>query len=279
MLHDASGPAWRQTMYLPLGHASLESAELAIVVLGRFASTGGFDLRQTPKRICLHLIHAGDGIVEMGDQRWRAGAGTAFCMYPGVPVHYLDLPGKPWRYTWIHLGGTRAVELASALGGSATAWCREGLLIRQVGGLLDEIEAAFRSEDHSPFYPQAAAWRLLDALSPPAAAGDRTAHLAAAVRRILDEQYAAPLKLGALAKQLGVDRSTVFRRFQGLYGQPPKAYLDRLRLEHAAALLRDGALGVGDVARRCGYASAHRFAKAFRARFGVPPSRYREKTD
>jgi AraC-like DNA-binding protein len=200
--------------------------------------------------------------------------GTVFCFYPGYFVHYADRRDRPWRYTWLGMTGTSAEALATRLGGPGP-WCRDDLPVTEVISLLDAIEAAFRSEDHSPFYPQAAAWRVLDGLSPRSAGDDRTGHVAAAVRRILDQQFAAPLKLGALARQLGVDRSTVFRRFHALYGCPPKTYLDRLRLDHAAALLRDGAIGIADVASRCGYASAHRFAKAFRARFGVAPSRYR----
>jgi AraC-like DNA-binding protein len=275
MLHDASGRTWRQTMFVPAAGSELERSEVAVEVLGRFASHGGFELTQTPRRINVHIVHDGDGTVTMGGGSWRVRAGSVFCFYPGHFVHYADRRERPWRYTWIGLVGTSAEALSSRIGGQSGPWCRDDLPVAQVTGLLDAIEAAFRSEDHSPFYPQAAAWRLLDGLSPRSAGEDRTGHLAVAVRRILDEQFAAPLKLGALARQLGVDRSTVFRRFQALYGSPPKTYLDRLRLDHAAALLRDGALGVAEVAGRCGYASAHRFAKAFRSRFGVAPTRYR----
>lgn len=275
MMHDASGPTWRQTAFVPSAGQELERSDAAISTLGRFASHGGFDYRQVPARVGIHIVHAGEGVVEMGGRSWRAGPGSVFTFAPGVGVHYADQPGRPWRYTYLWLIGTRASELSAQLGGQPGPWCRDDLSTDRAAGVLDEIEAAFRSEDHSAFFPQAAAWRLLDALSPSRAAGDRTAHLAASVRRILDAQYAMPLKLGALAGQLGVDRSTVFRRFQALYGSPPKAYLDRVRLDHAAALLRDGALDIAAIARRCGYASAARFAKAFRQRFGAAPSKWR----
>ncbi len=275
MLHDASGPTWRQTCFVPAAGPELEGSEVAIEVLGRFTSRGGFDLRQVPRRVSVHVVHAGEGSVEMGGRRWRAGPGSVFTFAPGFDVHYSDHPDRPWRYSWFTLVGTRARELAAQLGDEPGPWCRDDLPVGRVIGLLDEVEGAFRSEDHSSFFPQCAAWRLLDALSPRTPGSDRTAHLASAVRRILDEQFALPLKISSLAGQLGVDRSTVFRRFQALYGCPPKTYLDRQRLEHAVALMRDGALGMADVAQRCGYASAHRFSKAFRARFGVAPTRFR----
>lgn len=275
MLHDASGPTWRQTCYLPAAGPELERSELALALIGRFASRGGFEMRQVPRGHVLHLVHAGDGVVEADGRPFRCTAGSVFCFAPGVAIHYHDRRERPWRYTWVVIVGTRAGELCARLGGREGFWARDDLAVARARGLLDEIEAAYRSEDHSPFFAQAAAWRVMDALSPSVVAGDRVGHLATAVRRILDEQYAMPMKIAALASQLGIDRSTLFRRFRELYGCAPKEYLDRVRLDHAAALLRDGALAVGDVARRCGYAGAPRFAKAFRARFAIAPSRYR----
>ncbi len=274
MLHDASGPTWRQTCFLPAAGPELERAEAAIAVLGRFTSTGGFDLRQVPRGYVLHLVHAGAGVVEADGRAHAVAAGSAFLFAPGVSIHYHDRPGWPWRYTWLVFTGTRAGELLARVGGRDGFWARDDLPLARVAGVLDEIEGAYRSESHSPFYAQAAAWRVLDGLSA-AVSGDRVGHLATAIRRILDERYRSPLKIGALARQLGVDRSTLFRRFSELFGCPPKTYLDRVRLEHAAALLRCGAIGVGEVAGRCGYAGARRFAKAFKARYGVAPSRFR----
>lgn len=274
MLHDASGPTWRQTCFLPATAPKSGAVELTIEVLGRFASKGGFDFRQTPKFPCLHIVHAGEGFYRAAGEEWRIGPGSVFSFEAGTSVHYGDARAKPWRYTWLNFSGTRAGEMIARLGGRKGPWSRDDLPHQRLRGVLDEIEAAFRSEDHSWFYAQGAAWRVLDALSPPSAGADRSERAAQSLRNILDAHFAADLKLAALAKHFGVDRSTLFRRFRAVYGASPKQYLDRVRLEHAAALLRDGALSVADVAQRCGYAGAPRFAKAFKARFGTAPSRF-----
>lgn len=273
MLHDASGPTWSQTCFLPGPGTDTAQADLAVQVLGRFLSRGGFDHQQVPGHVSLHLVTAGDGVLLAQGQRWQIGPGGIFTFVPGVPVRYLDAKDRPWRYTWCVLTGRQAEAIAEQLGGSRGVWARAYLPCRAALGVLDAMEAAFRSEDHSPYYAQAAAWQLVDALSPRRHVVDRTGHLAVAIRRILEEQYAAPLKLGTLARQLGVDRSTVFRRFQALYGCSPKVYLDRWRLAHGQALVRDGGLSIAAIASRCGYASAQRFSKAFAARYGMAPSR------
>ena len=51
--------------------------------------------------------------------------------------------------------------------------------------------------------------------------------------------------------------------------------LSRWRLETPAGLLRDGVLGLGEIASRVGYESEAAFSKAFRRRFGAPPGAYR----
>ena len=79
----------------------------------------------------------------------------------------------------------------------------------------------------------------------------------------------------SLAEAVGMSRSRFAARFTALVGEPPLAYLSRWRLETAAGLLQDGALGVGEIASRVGYESDAAFSKAFRRRFGAPPGAYR----
>ncbi|MFW5844634.1 MAG: helix-turn-helix transcriptional regulator [Planctomycetota bacterium] len=49
-------------------------------------------------------------------------------------------------------------------------------------------------------------------------------------------------------------------------------YHQHLRLELAASLLRDGDLGVAQVAARMGFETAFHFSRAFRRWYGQPPS-------
>ncbi len=65
------------------------------------------------------------------------------------------------------------------------------------------------------------------------------------------------------------------KTFQAVYGEPPQAASTRLRLAHAARLLRDGRLAVSEVGAACGFENNCSFSRAFRAQFGLPPSLYR----
>ncbi len=65
------------------------------------------------------------------------------------------------------------------------------------------------------------------------------------------------------------------RTYFQLYGESPQAACARLRLEHAAGLLRDTKMMVGEVAAASGFDNCCSFARAFRARYGVSASHYR----
>lgn len=89
--------------------------------------------------------------------------------------------------------------------------------------------------------------------------------------RLIRADPLAPLDLARLAAVAGVSPFHFARRFRALVGESPIAHLRRLRLEHAAELLREGA-SVTEVAHRVGYADSAHLATAFRRAFGQSPS-------
>lgn len=92
-------------------------------------------------------------------------------------------------------------------------------------------------------------------------------------RSVIDADPAAAPCVGELARRVGLSPSRLSRGFASLFGQTVHAYVIRRRLEAAAALLDEG-MGVGQAARRVGYAKLGNFAAAFRRAYGVTPSAY-----
>ncbi len=84
-----------------------------------------------------------------------------------------------------------------------------------------------------------------------------------------------PVRLAELAERGNVSVWYFTKTFQALYGEGPQAASTRMRLAHAARLLRGSRLSVGEAGAACGFENNCSFSRAFRARFGMPPSRYR----
>lgn len=87
-----------------------------------------------------------------------------------------------------------------------------------------------------------------------------------------------PLRLSEVAQKVAFtsagNLSRLFRRHHGLGFQ---AYLQKIRLEKAAELLRTTRLPVARIARRVGCRDASRFGQHFKRCFGAPPAQWRRR--
>ena len=83
--------------------------------------------------------------------------------------------------------------------------------------------------------------------------------------------------LDSLAMAVGMSRSLLARRFTEKVGEPPLAYLTRLRMDIASKLLETTAEPISRVAELVGYTSEFAFNRAFERKLGVPPGRFRQQ--
>jgi AraC-like DNA-binding protein len=93
----------------------------------------------------------------------------------------------------------------------------------------------------------------------------------------IDAQAGQPVTMEQIAAEAGVTGRALRQAFYRQFGTTPTGYLRRTRLDRAHQQLSqadpDGSLTIAAVARRWGWASPGRFARAYRQRYGVPPSR------
>ncbi|TNM39858.1 helix-turn-helix transcriptional regulator [Nocardioides albidus] len=104
----------------------------------------------------------------------------------------------------------------------------------------------------------------------------RTLALLRRVRDRIDREYARPLDVEALARDVHMSAGHLSREFKRAYGEPPYSYLMTRRIERAMALLRRGDLSVTDVCFEVGFSSLGTFSTRFTELVGVPPSAYRD---
>jgi AraC-like DNA-binding protein len=94
------------------------------------------------------------------------------------------------------------------------------------------------------------------------------------VRDRIDREFAEPLDVEALAREVHMSAGHLSRRFREAYGEPPHRYLMTRRIERAMALLRRGDLSVTEVCLAVGCTSLGTFSTRFAELVGVPPSTY-----
>jgi AraC family transcriptional regulator of arabinose operon len=87
---------------------------------------------------------------------------------------------------------------------------------------------------------------------------------------------AAAHTMTSLAAEVALSPSRLAHICKSELGRPLMAEVRRIRLTHAALLLEQTSLSVGQVAHASGFVSQFHFSHAFAMSFGVPPSEFRQ---
>ena len=96
--------------------------------------------------------------------------------------------------------------------------------------------------------------------------------------RIIDLEFNEKLALDDVARRVATSRRQLQRAFAEAGETSFRAYIQRVRMERAAELLRSSMTPVNQVASAVGYRQPAQFAKAFRRHHGAPPSVFRGAT-
>ncbi|RQO81066.1 helix-turn-helix domain-containing protein [Acidovorax sp. FJL06] len=188
----------------------------------------------------------------------------------GVNCVSLQLP-RAWVGQWLAQAEARGPRVAwrdqgwgQSLGALAVQLARDPASAQALPGALlsDHLGALLGAALEPPRAPV------------PSAAQGLHAHLCGLLRARIDQPgVSAP----ALAQEAGVSLRTLHRAFAA-QGQTFAGTLRQMRLVRAGELLRRPQLthvAVAEIGRRCGFADASHFARAFQRAMGVPPAQWR----
>lgn len=109
-------------------------------------------------------------------------------------------------------------------------------------------------------------------------AADKKRRYERAARLYLQRCYAVPTaaRVSEFADFVGLTRPHLSVEMKRLFGVAPHEFLRTLQLEHACWLLRSTPAKASDVALAAAFGTVNTFYRAFTARYGFSPDRYRE---
>ena len=102
-------------------------------------------------------------------------------------------------------------------------------------------------------------------------------NLTVSVLYYLDHSYAQNITMQTMSEELEVPTSRIISQFKKEVGITPLAYLNRLRMQHAAHSLAHSKTPIHEISASVGIMDANYFVKRFKAEFQCTPSEYREK--
>jgi AraC-like DNA-binding protein len=95
---------------------------------------------------------------------------------------------------------------------------------------------------------------------------------------IMKEHLHTRLDNRALARQLNLSEASLLRLFRTTTGRSPQKEHLRLRLNHAAELLRNTNESIDWIAEACGFWDRNHFTRVFTQEWKIPPARYRHSS-
>ena len=78
--------------------------------------------------------------------------------------------------------------------------------------------------------------------------------------------------VSSLAGMMGMSRSGLFSKVKALTGQSPQEFLTGYRLARARELLLTHEYNISEVAYKVGFSTLNGLSRAFKNKYGVPPS-------
>lgn len=98
------------------------------------------------------------------------------------------------------------------------------------------------------------------------------------IMSIIDDNYDnSQFSLENMCSEFSVTPQTLRRRFKQATGTTMNDYMTNLRIEKAKKLLRSTGMDLSAISSQCGWNDQNVFIRAFKAREGVTPGRFREK--
>ena len=85
------------------------------------------------------------------------------------------------------------------------------------------------------------------------------------------------ISVAGLYDPFGIQYTVLQQVFRQMYGMTVYEYRTQVRMQEAKNLLLAGSLTVTEIAGRCGYTNASKFAAGFRRIAGMPPGEWRRR--
>lgn len=97
------------------------------------------------------------------------------------------------------------------------------------------------------------------------------------ISEIMETNFRYNLSLENFAELCHKSLSTFKRDFEKQYRETPGRWLLKKRLEYAAVLLRNETMNISQIIFECGFEDLSHFSRAFKNKFGLSPSEFRNK--
>ena len=227
-----------------------------------------------------HFILEGKGIYYANGKEYPLSAGQGFMITPDTVCSYTADVKEPWKYVYVSFFGPDSTALARNAG-----ICNEDVtfdfpLSEDMIEHIYAMHAAGKKNEARGYdvtgYLLLVMSRLISARSAPQQRTNEKEKYVDIAKQYVEDNYTFDITVADLASHVCIDRTYLYRLFLKYEGRSPSRDLAEYRLSKAATALEDSRQSISDVALSSGFSDLSHFYKAFSAKYGMTPKKYRE---
>lgn len=232
----------------------------------------------------LHVIMQGKGTLSVNGKETDLHFGQMFMTKPGEETWYKADAEDPWVYCWMAFDGSiaqKCVEEAGFVKGVNVLDCHVDTrhFYSIVSKVLDQAEL-------TPSNVYSRTGHLLEFISTAVHSNYESERRIRKTHHYPADDYVtyaadfirgnyATVKIGDVAKFVGLNRSYLTNLFKAKMGVSPQEYLMQCKLNQACKLLEETENPIQEISRQIGYDNPLTFSKTFKSFYGVSPREYR----
>lgn len=209
----------------------------------------------------IHFVVSGFGTFKINENEYKIRPGEMFIIPPYVETYYEADKINPWNYIWI--GFTTDSALADSL--------PHTLKLPEAAEIFNTMKNCEDFSEGRSAFLSARLWDLFALIL--GRNNSRNDYVKTALDCIHSE-YMMGITIEEIANRLNIERTYFYTIFKKKVGISPKQYLLNLRMNCAAALIKNQNVSVSIAGFSVGYTDIFTFSKMFKKHFGLSPTQY-----
>ncbi|MBE6787005.1 MAG: helix-turn-helix domain-containing protein [Ruminococcaceae bacterium] len=231
----------------------------------------------------IHIIVGGMGTITIDDNIYHLKKGDAFCVRPNEILIQNADKENPWELFFFAFGGSMTDKLFQKTVFNHSHYCtlKDDTIYLLLKEILEEIQlndyteitclnyllkllTYFESHENQP------------AISKPKIFKSSNKDISEWIKDYINTNYAKPIKVSDIAKQLNINRSHLYRIFKSQNEINIETYIRITRIHQACHLLKTTNFSANVIASLVGYNYYPNFFKHFKEDIGTTPTKYRK---
>lgn len=228
----------------------------------------------------VHIVADGEGEYEVKNNKFTVGKGVAFLLRPLEKIRYYSINNSAWTYFWIGFAGSEAENIISQVFYKDNHIIKLNDNKKLIKAIQDIIDIKLHNENRN-YRVQSLFYDFIDNLLQQSKS--YTGGLQSRNQKVQDfinylkKNYSKDLSVSTISKDLGMERTTLYKLVNKEFGMSVQEYVLSFRLEIAETLLHSTSRTISEICYMSGFRNYSNFSKSFRKKLGVSPKKFRQR--